>query len=376
MQTVVRTDGGMGVCCNIQSNVNVRTTNIYDFWNSDYINNFQQNILEGNKIKECENCYKSEELSGSSMRTETLADYKFFSEKTYIKLMDYYGYTNRKFPARVELHCGNLCNLKCLTCNPADSSAFLSEDKVLKITNYDQRNFSIDDDLIKNNINLCMEHEVDLLDLRGGESMLVPKVKRTLLDLPEHLCRNKTIRVQTNGTILDDAWKTIFQKFKVIEIMLSIDAYDIANTYIRYPADWSKIETSLEYFKSLSNCKLYINCTVSNLNFIILSDLLSWADRKNIYIHTSILTSPGCYKYTNMPSLLYEEAKNKLLPWLSKPQYSNLEKVIAAEPDDTKWEEFCKIITVRDRYRGNNIFDIIPQFKEYWQCQDKITKVI
>lgn len=376
MQTVVRTSGKMGVCCNASSDINIRTNNISDFWNSDYIRNFQKNIVEGNKIKECEKCYKSEKTYGRSMRTDALNDYKFFAEKNYIDLLDYHGYKNRKFPSRVELHCGNLCNLKCLTCNPGDSSAFLAEDKILKITNYDQHEFTINDEFIENSIKLSMEHDIDLLDLRGGESMLMPKIKKTLLNLPDHLCSNKTIRVQTNGTILDDTWKTIFQKFKAIELSVSIDAFDTANTYIRYPADWYKIERSLEYFKSLSHCKLYINCTLSNLNFLVLSDLLSWADQKNIYIHIAIAINPSYYKYTNMPAALYDEAKNRLLPWLSNPRYSVLKNCVNAESDDTNWGKFCSMISTRDKYRGNNIFDIIPQFKEYWKCPNKITNQI
>jgi sulfatase maturation enzyme AslB (radical SAM superfamily) len=263
-------------------------------------------------IPACSSCYNQEKSTGQSSRTQSLLDYKFFDSKYYDKIFETFGYANKTFPSRVEMHVGNICNLKCLTCKPQDSSAFLAEDLKLGISKFDQQKFELDQITLDHNLNLMFKHEVDLIDLRGGESMLVPKIKDILCSLPE-LSYQKTLRLQTNCTILDDTWKLIFSKFKNVEIMASIDAYGSDNHYIRYPADWTAIENNINYFQSLPNIKLYINCTISNLNFLVVDRLIEWAKLKKIYMHYFMLTDPVYYSHMNLPAELFYKAKEKLL---------------------------------------------------------------
>ena len=139
VQTVVRTDGSVSSCCNIIGKQNIRQSSIQQFWDSDELADLKHRLLNNDQnLTQCNKCYQEEESQGSSMRTQSLKYYKFSPSDHYKQLLDHFGYLENPFPIRVEWHLGNLCNLKCLTCNPRDSSSFLAENRKLKIDNYNQ----------------------------------------------------------------------------------------------------------------------------------------------------------------------------------------------------------------------------------------------
>lgn len=361
VQTVVRTDGLMSPCCNMTGTVNIKDQDIAQFWQGSEISHLRNLMLQGNEpIPVCNKCYQDEQLTNSSMRTHALKDYNFFSKKYYTKLVEHHGYLNKPFPSRVELHLGNLCNLKCLTCRPEDSSAFLAENKILKISNHQQTDYQLDNAIVQHNIKLALENNIDILDLRGGESMLMPSVKQALVDLPSDHQIN-TLRIQTNATVLDDQWKSIFDKFSKIEIMLSIDAYGDDNHYVRYPSIWKEIESNVDYYLSTSKFKVYVNCTVSNLNFLLIDKLIDWCREKNIYFHYYLLNNPSQYQFTNLPIPLFDLGKKRL------NDYPEVSPLLSAQPNNNQWRDFCSTITSRDNYRKNSIFDVLPEFRDFWQ---------
>ena len=362
IQTVVRTNGLLSPCCMMKGTDNIRDISIQQYWKSDKLALLRHKMLnQDSKIAECHACYKQEEFNGNSMRTDSLneSDHKFLTKKYHEKTLEYYNYNNLEFPTRLEMHLGNLCNLKCLTCKPEDSSMFLSENRILKISNHSQRDYQLEDDVIEQNLKTALSRGIKRLDLRGGESMLMPGVKRTLSKFTKDQC-DITLRIQTNATVLDDEWKLILNKFHRVELMISLDAYSDANTYIRYPSIWQDIECNIDYFQGLPNTQLYINCTVSNLNFLILPNLIDWAKHKNLYFHYATLITPEIYQFTNMPNDLFELGKSRL------KNYSEIGDICNNQANPVLWSEFCQMIDQRDTYRKNRIFDVVPEFQKYW----------
>lgn len=355
IQTVVRTNGKINPCCLVNS---FEYRDIESYWNSAELDNMRKMMISGQPIPQCNECYSQEEKFGSSMRTEFLKDYRIISDN-YSDEIKTRKYLNLGFPQRLEMHLGNLCNLKCITCRPQDSSSVLIEDKILKLSNFSARDFQLNDSQVEQLINKACLHDLDILDLRGGESMLMPKIKQLLVDLPTNH-KIKTLRIQTNGTLFDPVWRDIFSKFKNLEIMLSIDAYDVANHYIRYPAQWSDIERTVDYVLSLDNAKKYVHTTISNLNFLLLGQLIDWCRQKGIYFHGAPLSTPLEFCYTNLPNELFTLGCDRL------KNYSEVTDFLKLLPNPTHWREFCNIITKRDNHRKNSIFDILPEFKPHW----------
>ena len=45
---------------------------------------------------------------------------------------------------------------------------------------------------------------------------------------------------------------------------------------------------------------------------------------------------------------------------------NGLQNLITVQADNTHWEDFCKMIDLRDKHRNNSIFDVLPELKPYW----------
>jgi sulfatase maturation enzyme AslB (radical SAM superfamily) len=215
-----------------------------------------------------------------------------------------------------------------------------------------------------------LNHDIKLLDLRGGETMMIPAIQQQLLDLDSDKKQKVQLRIQTNGTVLNSSWKEILSSYEKIDLQVSIDATGTDINYIRYPADWDCIQKNLEFFRSLPNVNLTIACTVSNLNLPILTKYLNWADNENFNWFVSTLVTPTIFNPANLPQSILRTATEKIATFHPKnPEKAAMINYLAnlAPLDDPQlWQQFCEEISLRDNYRKNSIFDIQPELKEFW----------
>jgi sulfatase maturation enzyme AslB (radical SAM superfamily) len=88
--------------------------------------------INGEEIKGCEECYRSERNGGTSLRKDLVEIYEDNEEYLdSVKIAeDNEGHLD-KFPTAIELRVGNLCNLKCRMCQPQDSDLINKEYKEL-----------------------------------------------------------------------------------------------------------------------------------------------------------------------------------------------------------------------------------------------------
>ena len=135
---------------------------------------------------------------------------------------------------------------------------FHAENKILGISNdptVDYTKFVVN---TSNAVEEIIHPKLLFLDIRGGETLMVPEIKKVLINIPEDIAKNITLKIQTNGTILPDpTWTNIFKKFKNTKINVSIDAYGDDNTYVRYPSNWQKILKTIKYLQD-NNIKFII----------------------------------------------------------------------------------------------------------------------
>ena len=366
VQVVSRTTGGLGPCCMISTLSNLRETQLPVFWQHSSMTDMRSQMLRNDApIPQCTVCKSQEASVGSSMRTEALRDYGFIAPRHYKQHLHDRGWFDPPSPKRLEIHVGNTCNLKCLTCNPKDSSMFLDEDIRLNISHYDRQEFSYTPDQINEIFDWISGNELDLLDLRGGESMLSPVIKKRLQHLPSHIYDRAVLRIQTNGTIYDEIWKEIFEKFSMVEIMISIDGYHTVNEYVRFPSDWHTLEKNIDLFRAHRPQQFFINTVVSNLNLPSLGRLLQWSYDKDIYCHLSPLTQPKIYQFQNLPKAVFDNAIDDLRNWDHHPKVQGIVGKQSLQ-DSELWHDFCRMIALRDQHRGNSIFDIYPEFRDVW----------
>ena len=169
--------------------------------------------------------------------------------------------------------------------------------------------------------------------------------------------------------------KTGLQYLKRTKVNLSIDAFGEDNHYVRFPSDWKKILYTVNVLKT-NDIKFIVNTVVSNINLLLLDKLFAWIQENKYLNYFYILESPEHYRPTNLPQSLLDIAVKRLQnvskDFVNKDCHQKLDDLIEmckTSCADTSWQNFCKEIQMRDKYRQNTITNIIPEIKEYMNAE-------
>ncbi len=380
VNTTTRIQGQNNVCCNINNfDSNIQIESPGRFFQSDRVKKMREKILNGEKLKECDLCHYQENLSNNSHRIEYNKYYNIKNNQTneyYEKILSKLRLSNLENPLYAELHISNLCNLKCLSCNERDSSKFHAENKILGVSDHPNADYSNFDISKYKALDSVIRKGLLFLDIRGGETLLVPEVKKILREVDDNMAKNITLKIQTNGTIEPDQdWIYIFKKFKRTKVNLSIDAFGEDNHYVRFPSDWQKILGTIKVLEN-NNIKFIVNTVVSNINLLLLDKLFEWIQENKYLNYFYILESPDHFRPTNLPQSLLDIAAKRLQNvnrnFANKDCDQKLDDLIGmcqSSGSDKYWQIFCKEIEMRDKYRQNTIINIIPQLKEYMNAK-------
>jgi MoaA/NifB/PqqE/SkfB family radical SAM enzyme len=269
----------------------------------------------------------------------------------------------------VEAQVGNLCNLKCLMCDETQSSVILQENIRLGINQVDQKEFTWLETGYQN-LEELINQDLKVLNFRGGEPLYNKKIKNFLEKFPKDRANKVLLHLITNATVWDNSWEEILSKFKLVRMMLSIDAVSDCYEYIRFPASWENVNSNVQSIIKLPNVKPIVHCTVQNLNILYLDDLIKWCVDHGIYIEFNMLVYPQHLRPTNLPKRSIEHALNKLkavesicTPNLVDSNLSSilniLQQSLDLDSDTALWQEFENKVTMRDQIRGNSYKNIL-----------------
>ena len=125
VSTCVTSSGKLAPCCNWSgtSDTNFRD---FDSWiNSDYLQDVRKRMYQGEKISQCDTCWKDESVGKQSLRKIYNLEFAKFSNRDHINK----NWQVTDSICTLDLQLGNLCNLKCVMCTPSSSSQLLTEYK-------------------------------------------------------------------------------------------------------------------------------------------------------------------------------------------------------------------------------------------------------
>jgi sulfatase maturation enzyme AslB (radical SAM superfamily) len=330
-------------------------------WNSKGFRDLRQAFLDGEKPKECHQCWEEEEAGLSSMRQGVIKDLDLSS----------FNFTNilESGPKALDLKLSNVCNLKCRICGPTASSTLYKEHKKrygIRIVE-DRHDWEYRSDYWLENKFFDTNNEgafiewlkgLEHLEITGGEPMSSPENIKLLKTLDSmDLLKNITFLMNTNTTIVSDRVLQYIKKFKKAQILLSIDDIAERYEYQRYPANFSLIEENIKSYKNITqdnpNVMLTIIPTISNFNIFYLEEIYNWIVSQEIKPQFNILhyTSFNCIK--NLPKqikdILVEKYKNshvvgiqEILNFLNQPSESELDKFLVevGEVDKIRNQKF------------------------------------
>ena len=296
----IHTNGKIRLCCTtIQDIPTDNNYNLYDaskhtideYWNSNRMKEIRRKMIAGEKIRDCERCYKQEEMGVESLRSTT-------GMEQYIKeTADDGTYSNPATTMQMQL--GNICNLKCKMCSQMYSHMHGLEtleigrqdpdwlhwvkEQGANVNNWTNE-LGIKQEWYRNTeFKLKMfEHiskNIKHLNVIGGEPTLIPE----FYELFEYCDRQgtldgKTITLVTNLTNTNPRLTKWLPKLEQWTIWASVDGLGERTEYIRYPSKWEKILESLEFYRSNlgNNGKITLSPAVQLLNIDQLDDMIKW----------------------------------------------------------------------------------------------------
>ena len=304
-------DGGATLCCvsdhrnaasraknyNPLTYLDLNNHKIDTIMNSDYYKATRLEMLTNVVPKACERCFQEEANGVRSKRIEE-NDKLGFTEDMARAITQADGTipVNFKF---VELRLGNLCNLKCRTCNPASSTNWIQPYQKLQqelkfVTHYDRK---INSDWTESDEfwDDLFEHskDVELIYVNGGEPTLVEKHWRYLEELIKRgLNKQITLWYNINMTNLPDKLIDLWSNFKKVQITASIDDLGERNDYIRAGSHWNEVIANLDKLQSYPWIETSVCQTISWMNVYYVNEFNNFMRARGLHVHMNYVYDP------------------------------------------------------------------------------------
>ena len=320
------------------------------------------------EVAGCDICYKTEQL-------------KMPSSRTFAKSYD--NIPKKNLPTMLDIDFSNFCNLKCVMCNATRSSEWAKDKGWHKETSgVSSTPIKMIDDLI------LISDDVQHITIQGGEATIMPEYEYYFSALDKKaLTKNIDLQIITNATNVNQRFYKLLEKFKKVRLSVSIDAYGLANDYIRWPSKFIQIEKNLVKMSELSaNVEVEILNSLNVLSMFDYYKFLKWCRKiENIFVTKKKIfkvcpmkiQSPKIWSPFCAPKDLKNRFINDTLKFMSEyklSKHSNwstemtlILKQIQASPEDTaNMQDLKMAIAELDQKRNKKISDYIPDFGKYF----------
>ena len=297
----IHMSGSFRFCCATNDNIldpkghryNINNTSLENVWNSEHVRNTRLKMIAGEEITECTKCVEQESRGYASMRSVN-------DKETNFSNTDKDGRIST-MPNSMELHYGNVCNLKCRMCSQNYSNQVGKElleigdqdaeflDWVIKqsgnVNNW-TNNLSVEykwfeNKKNKNKLNAFVSKNINQLVVIGGEPTVIPEFYE-LFDYcdAQDTLKEKQFTIVTNLTNTNTRMLERLPKLKSWTIWASMDGIGERTEYIRYPSNFTKIKENLNVYKALlkqhGNGQIVFSPAVQLLNIDQLDEMLEW----------------------------------------------------------------------------------------------------
>ena len=386
MHLATNASGNFRVCCNSTpgenqildadgKSTNLSKDDIEEVWNSDFYKDIRQQFLDNKRPTICARCFEEEDAGVKSAR-------KSFNESWFSDDIELRAHQSKMNVRYIDLRLGNLCNLKCRMCNPYASSMWVKEwnevvgsAQLVPNEKLDQEDLDFLSKMDWFNQSKVWENIAKVADsieeiyLTGGEPTLATAQYELFQYLHDkQLSQNIRLKYNTNLTNIPKEMVWHWHRFKLVKINASIDAVGPLDRYIRYPSSWDKVFENFKELRRLRNTRMQVHTTVQTYNILHLPEIYKWADSimfDDIYLN--ILNHPYCLNVRTLPDEIKQEAEKRLQPYLNRPKVKQLIKYMWKDSwFDSYWKEFVNYTNVMDQKRNENILELIPEYKDYW----------
>tara|TARA_R110000823_G_scaffold7010_1_gene25934 strand:+ start:72 stop:1184 length:1113 start_codon:yes stop_codon:yes gene_type:complete len=351
---------GVSLCCvNHDKHKGIKPS---EFWEGDVRKDALSNMSDEHEVKGCDGCYKTESKKMPSSRT--------FAN-------GYDALPVKKFPTMLDIDLSNFCNLKCVMCSPTRSSEW-AKDIGLPVSSVSQ---DIIDDLA--NVSEDLQH----LTIQGGEPTIMKEYEYYFSLLSQKgLIKNIDLQIITNATNVNKGFYDLLTEFKSVRLSISIDAYGLANDYIRWPSKFTQIEKNLVQISDLpNNVQVELLNSLNILSMFNYRDFLKWCKKiedmfeskgKIFRIVPMKVQSPKKYSPFLAPLKLKEKFINDVKMFMKDENLTHnsnwktemmliLKQIQTTSVDNESMTSLKETIKDLDHKRNKKITNYIPDFHKY-----------
>jgi len=390
-----QTNGAVQLCCVASPihELNLNNMTWEEIWNSPQYKEVRKKMLNNEPVKYCNSCYKEEAAGVRSHRqNENDVWANQWSPIKINELRQIVAETNEDGSidsgiVSVDFRLGNTCNLQCIMCRPHDSSKWLNHSKILakNLTSEAKWDWEHKSNIVVEQFEWYRNqafwdsfykdvHNIRDLIFAGGEPLLIKQHKDLIKYLVEiDHAKNVEIRYHTNATVVDEELLELWTHFKKTHIMVSLDAHEDLNSYIRYPSKWDEVVKNLKTFDNTTGGDIIvdINTTVQALNIYWLPEFAEWLwsqnfkkigkrTRRNGLFHAATLHWPQ-YLCTKV---LSAESKKRV--------EEKLRNFMAKYPDNSEVQQWSGLI---DFMNSEDWSDKLDQTLDYLKTLDNMRPV-
>lgn len=260
-----------------------------------FMKEIKNDFANGIKHKGCEICWHNEEVNGNSKRLSVIPANKQTGK-----------YQNW------DLRFGNLCNLKCVMCQPQCSTKWYEDIDIytthrggINVIESLRSKNKFDWDYVKKHT----PNNAYRIYFAGGEPLYDKNVFEFVNYLSEFdwNIENTYLTFNTNGISYTDKWSDLLKKFKINPTMItSIDGIGKVDEYIRYPTNFNEKKQQAKLIKKI-NIDISYNLTISALNFPVSQEVIKkYKPDLNTLVHPNFL-----HINSLKPDIIYRLKKTK-----------------------------------------------------------------
>lgn len=340
--------------------LNLNDHSIEEHMNSDYFKQLRNEMLEGKEPDACKRCYNEERLGVRSKRQHESDVYSYFTKDYAVRNTRPDGEIPMDLRF-VELRLGNVCNVRCRTCNPASSSRWVQDHKkIVDSLDFVNDGYSWLDhkhdfqwpesEQFYEDLYNCAPH-MEVLYINGGEPTLI-KAHWNYLEKLVASGRSKQIVLwyNINMTNIPDRAIELWSEFKEARICPSIDDLDHRNHYIRYPTQWTDVEKNLQAVMR-PELTTRITQTVSAYNYLYLDKFLDWAPCE---VDMNFVYDPDYLSPAVLPPQVRKQIHEQYRGTINTHHiHTMLNMFDNNEWDPNKWEHFCRYNDQLDNIRNH-----------------------
>jgi len=367
----IKPSGKVTPCCLVD---NMGDSNVYDIDssrnNKEWVK-LRKDLMAGIENAACTRCWSDEAMGKRSQRQTGNNSYKHLW--SHIQLTTT-GELSDSHISLWDIRDTNLCNMKCIMCDPGYSS-MIHQESIQNYGNVDgyrikpKSNTSViaaaSDQHIRSYVIPKLNDHLATMYFAGGE----PLISKLHWDILEYLIETGntdiTLSYNTNmlklnhfGKHIVDLWK----HFKKIHVGASIDAVGIRAEYARAGTKWDLIDHNFRELTNsgLDNLVLGLNSTQSWYTIGGFVDLLDWLDQYNIH-HVAL--NPARHDHKVEVNLLPRDMRESIV-----------EAVDCRIKDDIRYKtwKFLKQHLLKDIYTDAQLIDYRRQAINFTNVLDGV----